>query len=236
MTDRLRSAKGLIGYGIDASDGTIGGVIDVFFDAFAWTVRYLVVDTGRWLPGRTGLIAPETIRDVDPDRRALSVALTKEQVRHSPTIDSDKPVSRQMEEALGAYYHWSPYWTHAETFFPDTEDVEPTLSETYRTRERALRRTDPRMPDYEGDRHLRSLREVAGYAVDARDGVVGRLHDLMLDTGTWIIRHLVVATRRRAPGNHVLVSPEWVRDVRWQEQAMSVELSRDQLEQAPTLE
>ena len=33
-----------------------------------------------------------------------------QQVKDSPEIASDRPVSRQMETNLYDYYGWSPYW------------------------------------------------------------------------------------------------------------------------------
>ena len=54
----LRTAGELKGVTIEAMDGDIGSVQDLYFDDQTWTVRYLVVDTGTWLPGRQVLISP----------------------------------------------------------------------------------------------------------------------------------------------------------------------------------
>jgi hypothetical protein len=48
----LRSAKYLKGFAIGAKDGDIGEAYDFIFDDKNWTVRYVVADTQRWLPGR----------------------------------------------------------------------------------------------------------------------------------------------------------------------------------------
>ena len=57
----LRSLLDLRNYRIQAIDGHIGGVHDLLFDDQRWTVRYLVVDLGSWLPGRKVLISPNPI-------------------------------------------------------------------------------------------------------------------------------------------------------------------------------
>ena len=97
----LRNVKDLRGYAIRATDGVIGHVDDFYFDDEAWAIRYLVVETGRWLPDRQVLISPISIGHPDWSAQLLPVFLTKAQVKGSPDIDTNKPVSRQRE----AMYH-----------------------------------------------------------------------------------------------------------------------------------
>ena len=61
----LRPFDELRRYTIGAADGDVGEVIDAYFDDASWTVRHLVVDTGRWLPGRQVLISPCVVTAVD---------------------------------------------------------------------------------------------------------------------------------------------------------------------------
>ena len=111
MFGMLESLKALDGFTIHAMDGEIGSTEDVLWDDAAWMVRYLVVDTGKWLPGRRVLISPASVEFVGWDEHEISVNLTSDQVRNSPEAASDEPVSRQHEEALSAYYGWPSYWT-----------------------------------------------------------------------------------------------------------------------------
>ena len=46
----LRDATEMLGLAIGATDGDIGHVRDCYFDDEAWGVRYLVVNTGAWIP------------------------------------------------------------------------------------------------------------------------------------------------------------------------------------------
>src|ERR1700690_440690 len=97
VAQMLRSMKELEDCAIRATDGIIGSVKDVYFDDKAWVIRYLVVDTGSWLSSRKGLISPIAIGPPDWIGKVLPVSITKEQVKNSPAIDPDKPVSRQHE-------------------------------------------------------------------------------------------------------------------------------------------
>jgi len=81
----LRSMKDLEGYAIRATDGAIGHVTDFYFDDEAWVVRYLVVETGSWLSSRKVLISPIAIGQPNWTDKVLPVAITREQVKNSPT-------------------------------------------------------------------------------------------------------------------------------------------------------
>src|SRR5574338_1457201 len=107
----LRSLKALHGYTVLAKDGEIGKVHDFYFHDDTWTVRYLVVDTGHWLPGRKVLVTTRALGKPNWAGFSFPVALTREQVQKSPEIDTDKPVSRQHEVDLHNYYGWPGYWT-----------------------------------------------------------------------------------------------------------------------------
>src|ERR1051326_3105996 len=105
-----RNLKELIAYSVQATDDKIGKVDDFYFDDERWTVRYMVVNTGHWLPGRKVLISPVSLLQPDWETKTFPVNLTKEQVRKSPDINTAKPVSRQQEAELHKYYAWPAYW------------------------------------------------------------------------------------------------------------------------------
>jgi hypothetical protein len=95
----LHSIKQLQGTKLGASDGVIGQLKDFYFDDRNWVVRYLVADTGNWLPGRKVLLTPHALDRLDPAGDLLSVRLTRKQIEDSPSMESHKPVSRQYEES-----------------------------------------------------------------------------------------------------------------------------------------
>jgi PRC-barrel domain protein len=85
----LRRVSELKQFTLGATDGDlgIGSVRDVYFDDRTWTVRYIVVDTGNWLPGRHVLVSPISVCGLDPDRSSVRVALTTTQIKASPDVD-----------------------------------------------------------------------------------------------------------------------------------------------------
>ncbi|HSF57103.1 MAG TPA: PRC-barrel domain-containing protein, partial [Candidatus Binatia bacterium] len=70
-----RVASTLKGYSIGAKDGDIGSVEDFLFDDKLWTVRYLVADTAKWLPGRRVLLSPIALGRVEVNEKRLPVSL-----------------------------------------------------------------------------------------------------------------------------------------------------------------
>jgi hypothetical protein len=75
---------------------------------------------------------------------------------------------------------------------------------------------------------------VVGYDIEASDGEIGTLHGLLVDEDSWAIRYLVVSTGNWWKGHEVLVAPQWIQRVSWAEQAVTVDLTREALKQAPS--
>ncbi|HYH20978.1 MAG TPA: PRC-barrel domain-containing protein [Azospirillum sp.] len=214
---------------IRATDGAIGGVADVYFDDSSWTVRYLVVDTGSWLPGRKVLLAASVLGAPVGASREFPVALTRRQVKESPDIDTDKPVSRQHEADLHGYYGWPPYWGAA-AMAPGVAAPAAAVVPPF---DIPAARDAPADRRESGDPHLRSGREVTGYHIQARDGAIGHVEDLLIDEAGWRIRYLLVDTRNWLPGRKVVVATDCAATVDWAQRAVSVELTREQVKGSP---
>ncbi len=99
----LQSNKVVEGYQIHADDGTIGNVQDFMIDDH-WNIRFLVVDTGSWFPGRNVLISPRWISKVAWEDSSVYVALSKEAVKNSPEYHSEMQVSEAYESDLNHHY------------------------------------------------------------------------------------------------------------------------------------
>ena len=107
----LERAKTLQGYKLQSLDGDLGTVDEFYFDDQHWAIRYLVADTGNWLTGRQVLISPYALLvAVLKEEQHIAIDLTKKQIEDSPSLNSDKPVSRQFEESFYGYYGWPVYW------------------------------------------------------------------------------------------------------------------------------
>jgi sporulation protein YlmC with PRC-barrel domain len=218
----LRNIKDLIGFRITAKDGDIGEVKDFYFDDETWTVRYLIVKTGDWLSAREILISPEVVTDHFWESASFSVGLTRQQVRDSPDIDTEKPVSRQQEAELAKYYPWRSYWGTG--FYPG--GVWGIVQPTPLVDPRTIREVDRTKISHE-DRHLRSSKEVVGYHIHASDGHIGHVNNFIVEDQTWQIAYLVVDTHNWIGGKKVLIAVKHVKHVEWANKKVVVDVTTD---------
>jgi uncharacterized protein YrrD len=218
----LHKAKTLRGYKLHSLDGEIGKVEEFYFDDHHWAIRYLVTDTENWLTGRQVLISPYALIAVNRKEQYISVDLTKKQIEDSPSLDSDKPVSRQFEEAYYEYYEWPMYWTGSYMW-----GFHPHIVRDPEKR----RASNPGGKAW--DPHLRSTHDVTGHHIQAADGEIGHVEDFIIDDQNWAIRYLVVDTRNWWPGKKVLISPRWIERVSWSESKVFVNLPRESIKQSP---
>jgi len=225
----LRDINGLKGCTIHATDGELGEVDDFCFDDQTWNIRYLVVRTGGWLSSRKVLISTSVLkREPDWRARALPVLLTREQVRNSPDIDTDKTVTRLHELELHKHYAWPLYW--GEGFYAGSMSG-GTLFPTSAGEEERAGTTQDREPPPEP--HLQSTRAVTGYRLHAADGTIGHVENFILDDAKWALRYLVADTGNWLPGRKVLVSPHWIESVDWDTSEVYVDLTRLAIEASP---
>lgn len=221
----LRQANEFKSFKLRARDGDIGHAREFYFDDHYWTVRYLVAETGDWLSGRQVLISPFALNPADAAEQVLPVDLTKAQIEGAPSLATDQPVSRQHEMEYHSHFDWPMYWNGPYMWGPD---------------DYPSRQPDGHLPHHAlkpcktvGNPHLRSTQAVTGYHIEALDGAIGHVEDFIIDEQTWSLRYLVVDTRNWWPGKHVLISPQWIERVSWEESKVFINLSRDIIKRSP---
>jgi len=224
----LQSIKQLYRDKIGASDGEIGHINDFYFDDQNWAVRYVVADTGAWLPGRQVLLSPHAFGAVHQAGKLLLANLTRKQIEGSPSIDLHKPVSRQYEEEYYRYYGWPYYWQGDGLWgmsgFPILE-LPPNHVPGKPAAGSGLK---PQC----ADAHLRSAQSVAGYHLHASDGIAGHVCDFMMDTRSWAIRQLVIRIGHRFSGKEVSIPTDQVDRISYEESAVFVNLSIEAVAQS----
>jgi hypothetical protein len=220
----LRSLKELQNYVLEATDGEIGRCKDFLFDDTEWIIRYMVADTRKWLPGRKVLIPPESLAKPDWLRKRLSVELSQQQIKESPPLETDQPVSRQYESRWTEYYGLPRYWLGPGGLGAIYSPMVPSAEE-----QKARLKNDIESPEGQ----LRSTQEVTGYHIQATDGEIGHVDDFFADDQDWTLHYLVVDTRNWLPGRKVLVSPQWASAVNWSERKVYFERSKEKIENSP---
>jgi uncharacterized protein YrrD len=217
-----RNVNSLIGYSLQATDGEIGKLVEFYFDDETWTIRYLIVKTGNWLSGRKVLISPGALIKTETRSDSFPVALTKEQIRNSPNIETDKPVSRQHEIELYGYYPWQSYWgsgTYGGGGIWGTTSAYPVIEE------KVINEPDQDGKRADEDIHLRSTLEVSNYHIHANDGEIGHVKDFIMDDQTWQLAYLVVDTHNWIAGKKVLIAVGRIKKLEWENAKIYVDVS-----------
>src|SRR6266576_1786816 len=83
----LHKTSKLKGFHLRATDGEIGHVNDLLVDQ-AWNVTHLVVDTSNWIGGKSVLVPPTAIVNVDVEKQEIQVRLTRKEIEKSPSVDT----------------------------------------------------------------------------------------------------------------------------------------------------
>jgi uncharacterized protein YrrD len=203
------TARQLLAAEIDAEDGSLGAVHDLYFDPHTWALRYLVLATGKWLPSRKVLVIPDVIQTPWHNERPLPVRLSREQIRSSPEIDTEQPIGRRAEELLHRHFTWSPYWGDI-AGAPLPQPAVPPLIASEEDRRAAELEAEAA-----SETPLRSVREVRGYRVDAEDGRVGSLADFLIDDDCRRILFLAIDLKQWLFDKEVLVEPDFVSRIDW---------------------
>ena len=106
----VRDITGFTGYAVAAGDGDIGHLADVVVSDEDWAIRYLVVDTRDWLPGKHVLLPPQWTK-VDWENASVSVELTRDAIKAAPGYDAHAPITREYEAKLYGHYCTQAYWS-----------------------------------------------------------------------------------------------------------------------------
>jgi hypothetical protein len=167
----LVNAKTLMGCDVDAVDGPVGTVVDVYVDPELANLRYLLIDTREWIKGEKTLVSPVAVSQLDPQKQKIGLTLTREQVETGPP--------------------------------PDSAD------------------------------HARSVRDILGYHIKARDQTFGHLEDLLIEADNWIVRYLLIDTRNWWPGPPVVMGAGWVSALNLEDRTLGIDADADHIKACP---
>lgn len=218
-----RSLKNLIGYSIEALDGTKGKAKDFLFDEESWVVRYLDADYGKLFKNKRVLIPRIFLEEPDWDREHFPVKLKKENIASCPDLDERMPVSRKYEKELSKHYNIDHYWPYyyaptGAVYFPP-RPMSPPLKI---------------MNEKDLNTSLRSFREVKDYHIKATDSKMGHVEDLIVDDEDWQIVYVIVDTSNWLPwSKKVLLAIDWLEDISYVDRQVTIGLPSDTIKDAP---
>lgn len=183
MEKTYLKAGDLIGCRVRTLDGESAALRDLVVDLRTWAVRYLAAETDAWAPGNQVLVATRSLAGVDEPSREIAVDLTFEQLRNSPSLASDSPITRDFEENYYRHYGWEDQW-QADI---DAETVEEPPGPTAPPAEEPMpAEANPDMPG------LGRYEELRTWLGETSDGALVRPLQLLVDDADWTLPYLEV--------------------------------------------
>jgi len=222
-----RGLNNLIGYRIETRDGFKGSVKDFLFDEENWVVRYLVADLGFILPGKKVLIPSFFLQQPDWTNQHFPVNLTKTDLKSCPPIESEPTVSREYEALLNRNYKIEDYWS-----LP--YGTPPLSGNTIMFPKRPLKIPTKVVSEKNIETKVRSFNEVKGYRIDAIDGKIGQIDDLMVDDLDWQIVYVLMDTKNWVPwSKKILVGTHWMEEISYVSEELKIKQDIETLKSAP---
>lgn len=219
----IRNIKDLHDKKLAASDGDIGHVSDFYFDDMTWAVRYLVANTDALMDGRRVLLSPHAFGKLVKTGDVLTVNLTCEQIKNSPSFNSHIPVSRQYEEEYYQYYGWPSYWIGGGMWGISDMPVAAMLEVPETTHHHGHQQRE--------DVHLRSTNAMDGYHIQATDGPIGTVIDFVMDDESWVIRELIVETGHWYAGKKIFIASSKIERISYDDSKVFVNLTQEEIRQ-----
>jgi hypothetical protein len=169
-------ANSLHGFHVHGTDGPVGRIDDFYFSDESWKIRHVVIDVGRWLPGRKVLVAPEILGHADWHNRFIEARTGRAQIRECPDAETIPSVAPKMQPGIYGIFA-----------------ADPLVAEA--TWEMHQEMPAPPEPKTQGDTHLRSTRILKDWSIiDDNHEYQGVVSDFLIDTGAWEIRFMFFKT------------------------------------------
>lgn len=219
-----RSVKHLHTCTLADRDGELGPVEEMYFDDEKWTIRYILASLEEMPERQRAAVSPVSVADVDWKSRTIVVDLSRDQVTGCPEIDPQEPIGREKERQLSKHYGIPVYWSGVGLWgnhvYPGLLAGESPSEEEDRS---------------EGENRVHRTKEVFGCKIQAADGEIGRVDDLVVEEKTWEILFLVIDTGSWLPGKKVIVDNHWIELVNWSSGTVTVSLPRNAIRSATAI-
>jgi hypothetical protein len=217
----LYSTNELLKYKIQGKDRILGDVRGFLFDTITWRVKYWRGERGFW-PFKKELVVPSDRIDKMPNKadKIISTNLLEAEIEN---LSSTNWFCVQLGKA---FENVNPYWRIGN--FPRTFAwrLPFAIGSVY-----SYHQEEPDIPQVEHTIHpqLRSLREFKGYQVDAKDGEIGEVKDLIIDADGWKIRYVIVDS----PPKRIMMPSQWINQINPSLEILKLNLNRKLILDSP---
>ncbi len=221
----LHSLNALHNYHVSAPDGDIGYCKDFLFNDEQWNLHYMLVDTHKWIPGgKKVLLHCNAVEAIDVEAKTIKINLTREQIKASPSLLANEPISRAYEKTYMCYFDYATYHvgpSPVDSYFAGIHPEQVKLAGA------------PKEPASEKN-HVHSAHFIEDYDLQATDKKHGHIVDFILNEETWDIELLAVELGNWfMHSKPVLLPPSELGKISWPKQKVYIELDAEHIKAYP---
>jgi hypothetical protein len=107
----VHSGQETLGCRLKAREGELATVDDFIIDDDSWSLRYLVLQAGLWLPGKKFLLDPRWIDEISWSEKRLFAEVSAEKIRSSPEYETGTVISPEYERSVQEHFGQPKYST-----------------------------------------------------------------------------------------------------------------------------
>lgn len=218
-----RSLKTITDFKLHTKDNTSGKVKDLLFDEKLWIIRYIEADFGNLFTSKRVLIPKAFWENPDWKNEEMTLPITDAEIDKCPDIEKHRPVSREYEAELHKYYRVNPYWPTANLglaggFYPPRPIAIPNKV----------------VEEKDINTVLRSFDEIRGYELQALDGKIGHIDDLLVDVDDWQLIYVIVDTSNwHFWSKKVMVPVFSLHNINYVNREVTIDMSTETIKNAP---
>jgi hypothetical protein len=192
-------------------------------------IKYIVVKTNLNVQKQKFIISPSAINNIDKNSKKIHINMTKKDIETNPNIDTKQPVSMQKEDEKIQYYNLPVYKQKINKNVKIKNENKNTIP-ILLTRELTASNN---IEDQENVPQLCSTKEILGYSIQAKDIDVGMVEDFIIDDNKWSIQYIIVSSEKWLRNKKVLISPNRIEKLVWDEMRVYVDVSSETIANSP---
>lgn len=212
----MQRTKNLIGRTVHAVDGPVGKLEDYYLESGTWLVRFLVVKSSQPEHPTHLLVPPECVDKIDEERR-IRLTMGSADVMGCPMIELDAHQNR----VPGALRETTSLWLAFGHLF-QAPSIPELLAISHATND---------MDGFEDQQGtaLISFNAISGNRIEAVDGNIGRLADLIVDIDArpWSVQYFEASVQQTDGRKRVLIPAACVNRVGMDDRRIHVYVYHD---------
>lgn len=214
----LLTAKELKKYKFYTTDRKKYLLDDIYLDNKSQKIHFLVCNSRKYFNSIQALVEPNMIKSINKDQHRINLNITREQLEaYKNDIKNINQVNKT-ESGKKTSNFWSKLFM---LYKPVTQaEIEDEGS----------------LEEFKLNLNLHSFNEIMNYFISGKDGDIGWLEDLIIDTEKWHCKFLMFTTHYSLYSNSRIMPTTWVENIDWEFYSIVVNKEIKDIDEMPFYE